>query len=106
MGYKQRRSLDYLETFAVVVKPIINKCLFAVEVKRGYQIRYMDVVTAFLYGFLDRVIYIKQPHLFVTKLDKVCQLIKALYRLKQPLYVWYKTFVEEETGVGTAWTRQ
>ena len=70
------------------------KCLFAVGVKRGYRIRHMDVVTAFLYGFLDEVIYIEQPHLFATELDKVCKLIKALYGLKQAPHVWYKTLVE------------
>ena len=86
-GYKQEEGLDYVETFAAVVKPMSYKCLFAVGVKRGYWIRHMDVVTAFLYGFLDEVIYIEQPHLFTTKLDKVCKLIKALYGLKQAPYV-------------------
>ncbi len=77
-----------------VVKPMSYKCLFAVGVKRGYRIRHMDVVTAFLYGFLDEVIYVKQPHLFATGLDKVCKIIKALYRLKQAPHVWYKTLVK------------
>ena len=81
-GYKQGERLDYVETYAVVVKPMNYKCLFAVGVKRGYRIQYMDVVTAFLYDFLDKVIYIEQPYLFATKLDKVCNLMKALYGLK------------------------
>ena len=54
----------------------------------------MDVVTAFLYGFFDEVIYIKQLYLFATELDKVYQLIKALYGLKQTPHVWYETFVK------------
>ncbi len=70
------------------------KCLFAMGVKRGYRICHIDVVTAFLYGFLDEVIYMKQPHLFATELDKVYTLIKPLYGLKQALHVWYKTLVE------------
>ena len=37
---------------------------------------------AFLYDFLDEVIYIEQFHLFAMELEKVCKLIKALYRLK------------------------
>ena len=93
-GYKQEEGLDYVETFAAVVKPMSYKCLFAVGVKRGYRIRHMDVVTAFLYGFLDEVIYVEQPHLFATELEKVCKLIKALYGLKQAPHVWYKTLVE------------
>ncbi len=70
------------------------KCLFAIGVKCGYRVRHMDVVTAFLYGFLDGVIYVEQPHLFATELDKICKLIKALYRLKQASHVWYKTLVK------------
>lgn len=54
----------------------------------------MDVVIAFLYEFLNKIIYIKQPHLFATELDKVCKSMKALYELKQALYIWYKTLVE------------
>ena len=55
-------------------------------VERGYQIWQIDVITAFLYGFLDKLIYIEQPHLFNTEIDKVCKLIKALYGLKQALH--------------------
>ncbi len=92
--YKQDEGLNHVETFAAVVKPMSYKCLFAVGVKRGYWIRHMDVITAFLYGFLDEVIYIEQPHSFTTKPDKVCKLIKALYGLKQALHVWYNILVE------------
>ena len=89
-GYKQEKSLNYLEKFTAVVKLISYKCFFAVEIKRRYQIRHMNVVTAFFYEFLDEVIYIKQPYLFATELDKVCKLIKALNKLKQALHVWYR----------------
>ena len=70
------------------------KCLMAVGVRRKFRIRHMDVVTAFLYGFLDEVIYVEQPHLFEIDVDKVCKLLKALYGLKQAPHVWYKTLVE------------
>ncbi len=93
-GYKQEKGLDYIETLAEVVKPMSYKCFFAVRVKRSYRIRHMDVVTAFLYGFLYEVIYVDQPHLFATELDKVCKLIKTLYGSKQAPQVWYKTLVK------------
>ena len=69
-------------------------------VKRGYWIRHMDVVTAFLYRFLDEVIYIEQPHLFTTKPDEVCKLINALYGLKEALHILYKTLVESLKKLG------
>ncbi len=52
------------------------------------------MVTAFLYRFLDEVIYIEQPHLFVTELDNVCKLIRTLYRLKLAPSAWYKALVQ------------
>ena len=53
----------------------------------------MNVIRAFLYGFLDEIIYIEQPHLFEINANKVCKLLKALYRLKQASHVWYKMFI-------------
>ena len=52
-----------------------------------------DVVTALLYGFLDEVIYVKQP----TGIEGtgsehlVCLLDKALYGLKQSPRAWFQT---------------
>ncbi len=83
-----------METFPAVVKPMSYKCLFRVSVKRGYKIRQRDVVTAFLYGFLDEVIYVEQPHLFKLCSGLVCHLHKALYGLKQATQVWYQTIAD------------
>ena len=93
-GFKQEEGIDFVETFAAVVKPMSYKCLFGVSVKRGYKIRQMDVVTAFLYGFLDEVIYVEQPHLFELRPELVCRLRKALYGLKQAPQVWYQTIAD------------
>ena len=91
-GYKQKEGLDYLDTFATVVKPVSYKTLMGISVKRGLTIHHMDVVTASLYGFLDEAIYVIQPTLFEKGEDKVCLLRKALYGLKQSPRVWYQTF--------------
>ncbi len=63
-GFKQVERVNFVKTFAAVVKPMAYKCLFGVSVKCGYKIWQMDVVTAFLYRFLDEIIYIEQPHRF------------------------------------------
>lgn len=81
-SYKQKEGLDYVNTFATIVKPMSYKYLMAVEVRRKFCIWHKDVVTAFFYGFLDEVIYIKQLYLFEININKVCKLLKALYRLK------------------------
>ena len=68
--------------------------MMAVGVKRGYKIRHIDVVTAFFYGYLDELIYVEQPHLFITNLGQVCKLRKALYELRQSAQLWYQTLVD------------
>lgn len=80
--------------FMAIFKPISYKCLFEVGVKHGNWIRHMDIITAFLYSFLNEVIDIEQLYLFATELEKVCKLITALYRLKQAPHIWYKTLIK------------
>ena len=53
----------------------------------------MNVVTAFLLGFLNEVIYVQQSHQF-TEGVKVCRLRKTLYDLKQSPRVWYETLID------------
>ena len=84
-GYKQKEGLDYLDTFATVIKLDSYKTLMGISVKKGLSIYHMDVVTAFLYGFLDEAIYVIQPTLFEKWENKVYLLRKALYGLKQLL---------------------
>ena len=90
-GYKQEEGSDYEETFACVVKPMSWKAMMGVAAKRGYCAHQMDVVTAFLYGFLDETIYVYQPTSLEDDTRRVCRLRKALYGLKQSPRVWYKT---------------
>jgi hypothetical protein len=42
----------------------------------------MEVVTAFLYGFLDEAIYVSKPDGFINDPTLVCELRKALYGLR------------------------
>ncbi len=77
-GFKQEEGIDFGEISAAVVKSMSYTCLFGVGVKRGYKIRQRDMVTALMYGFLDEVIYVEQPHLFKLHLKLVCRLRKVL----------------------------
>lgn len=95
-GYKQKEGLDYLDT----CETYSYKALIGVSVKRGLSIHHMDVVTAFLYGFLDESIYVIQPTLFDIGEGKVCLLQKAPYDLKQSSRVWYQTLQDFLQKVG------
>lgn len=85
--YKQEKSLDFKDIFAAIIKLILYKIMMAVKMKKKYTIHYMNVITAFFYEYLDKLIYVKQSHLFITNLFLVYKLKKALYKLKQSAYV-------------------
>lgn len=58
--------------------------LIAIASIYNLQIHQMDVKTAFLNENLKEEIYIEQPEGFISKgnENKVCRLVKSLYRLK------------------------
>ncbi|SLM33740.1 gag-pol polyprotein [Lasallia pustulata] len=89
-GYKQKEGLNFTNTFISVAKPISWKAMMGVSAKRGYKIWQMDIVTAYLFGFLDETVYIYQPTLMDDSTGRVCMLKKALYGLKQSARVWYQ----------------
>jgi len=64
--------------------------LFAVAALEDWDIQSIDVKTAYLYGDLDKEIYMEQPEGFRLpgKEHKVWQLRKALYGLKQAGLSW------------------
>ena len=89
-GYKQKEGLNFTDTFTSVAKPMSWKAMMGVSAKRGYKIWQMDIVTAYLFGFLDETVYIYQPTLMDDSTGRVCMLKKALYGLKQSARVWYQ----------------
>ena len=83
-GFKQQEGLNYYETFASVVKLISYKLLFVITAANDFEIKQIDVKTAFLYGNINTEIYMEQPKGIRTirELYKVYKLNKALYSLK------------------------
>jgi hypothetical protein len=60
-GFKQRYGLDYEETFNPVVKPVTVRLLLSLALSRGWHLRRLDIQNAFLNGFLDEQVYMRQP---------------------------------------------
>ena len=88
-GYKQQPGVDYIKTWAGIVKASSFRTLFGLAAERRLHAEQMDIVTAFLYGLLDEIIFVNQPDGFIADPSLVCQLLKALYGLKQSPRVWY-----------------
>lgn len=70
-------GVDYNETWAGVVKSASFRSLFSIGPSRNLHIKQMDVVTAFLYGLLDEIVFVEQPHGF-AKGSLVCRLKQVL----------------------------
>lgn len=70
----------------VTIRTIISLAAY-----KGWKLWQLDVKIAFLYGELDRDIFMEQPHGFISKEfpNHVCRLKKALYGLKQAPRAWY-----------------
>lgn len=90
-GFSQEYGLDYEDTFSPVAKMVIIRVIVSLAAYNGWLLWQLNVKNAFIYGDLDRDIYMKQPPGPVSKQfhDRVCRLKKALYGLKQAPRAWY-----------------
>ncbi|SLM35698.1 hypothetical protein LPUS_05056 [Lasallia pustulata] len=87
-GYEQIKGIDYTNMFASVVKSQTIKILFALAIYFGWYIEQIDIVTAFLYGNIDGVIYVEMPHGFgIPGMETIDATSKAL-GFKQSSFDW------------------
>ncbi|XP_066969103.1 uncharacterized protein [Macrobrachium rosenbergii] len=90
VGCSQKYGIDFLDTYAPVVRYSMLRLFFSLSVKLDLQIHHVDISTAFLNGDLKEEIYMCQPDGFVTDDGKVCILHLAVYGLKQASRCWYE----------------
>ena len=101
-GFTQKEGVDYEETFSPVAMLKSIRILLSIAAYYDYEIWQMDVKTAFLNGHLDECIYMVQPEGFIDKgqEQKVCQLQKSIYGLKQASRSWNIRFDEAIKSYG------
>ncbi|CAI5991353.1 unnamed protein product [Closterium sp. NIES-65] len=99
-GYQQKEKVDFKELFAPVVNPTTLRTLFAGAAIKGWVVKQMDIVTAFLNGILEEEIFMAQPEGFDDGSGRVWKLKKALYGLKQAPRQWYMKLREVLEGIG------
>ncbi|GJV50141.1 zinc finger, CCHC-type containing protein [Tanacetum coccineum] len=95
-GFKQKSGIDYFNTYAPVACISTIRLLIDMAPIHNLIIHQMDVKTTFLNGELDKEVYMNQPRGFIIhgNENKVCKLIKSLYRLKQAPKQWHQKFNE------------
>ncbi|WMV38147.1 hypothetical protein MTR67_031532 [Solanum verrucosum] len=91
-GYNQEEGIDYDETFAPVARLEAIQLLIAFAIFKEFTLFQMDVKSAFLNGYLNEEVYVKQPPGFKNPefLNNVYKLDKVMYGLKQATRAWYE----------------
>ena len=66
-GFSQVEGVDFNEVFSPIVHFETVRLMFMLASLEGWHISALDVKSAFLYGKLDKEIYMEQPQGFVVK---------------------------------------
>ncbi|GJW62733.1 retrovirus-related pol polyprotein from transposon TNT 1-94 [Tanacetum coccineum] len=84
-GYNQQECINYDKNYAPVARLESIRILLAYVCALDFKLFQMDVKSAFLNDFINKVVYVAQPQGFIDfeKPDHVYKLKKALYGLKQ-----------------------
>ncbi|GJZ67929.1 uncharacterized mitochondrial protein-like protein [Tanacetum coccineum] len=84
-------SLDYSNTFSLVVKSETVRIVLTLAIIIQWKLHQLDVNNAFLHGNLNEWMYMEQPLGFIGPKfpDHVCKLNKTLYGLKQEPRAWF-----------------
>jgi hypothetical protein len=84
-GFTQIEEINFQETFSPVARYEAIHFLLTYIALKDWKLKAIDIKTAFLYGKLNKEIYIEQPKGFAKREqeNQVCRLKKAIYELKQ-----------------------
>ncbi|WVZ92853.1 hypothetical protein U9M48_038889 [Paspalum notatum var. saurae] len=63
-GFCQKEGIDYEKTFAPVARLEAIRILLAFVASKGFKLQQMDVKSAFLNGFIEEEVYVRQPPRF------------------------------------------
>ncbi|GKE87897.1 putative ribonuclease H-like domain-containing protein, partial [Tanacetum coccineum] len=92
-GYAQEERIDYNEVFTPVARIEAIRLFLAYVSFKDFVVYQMDVKSAFLYGKIEKEVYVCQPPGFedLDFPDRVYKGEKVLYRLHQAPRAWYET---------------
>ena len=91
-GHKQKKGIDYDETFSSAAKLPTVRVMLANAAQHDWEIHQVDVKSAYLNAPLEETVYMYPPkrYLKAGQEGMVCRLLKCLYGLKQAGRAWHK----------------
>ena len=90
-GFNQRPGIDFEDIYSPVVNFILIRLLMYVLVLlAGWTDRHLDVKSAYLYGNLDKPIYMEPPKGYTSRPEYVWKVNKSLYGLHQSGRCWFQ----------------
>ncbi|GJR45726.1 putative ribonuclease H-like domain-containing protein [Tanacetum coccineum] len=94
-GYTQKERIDYDDVFAPVARIEAIRLFLAYASFKDFMVYQMDVKSAFLYGKIEKEVYVCQPPGFEDPdfPDRVYKVEKALDGLHQAPRAWYDTLL-------------
>ena len=90
-GFSQVEGMDYNQVLSPVICFETVHLIISIAAPEGWVAYGLDVCNAYLYGKLDKEIYMEQPKGFSVpgKTSHVLHLQQALYGLKQTGLTWW-----------------
>ena len=89
-GFTQLYGIDFHETFAPVARLSSIRAIIALAASEDWELRQMDVKSAYLNSPIDTAIYMRLPPGYGSK-GKVARVKKGIYGLRQSGNLWHKT---------------
>ena len=101
--FRQRKGIDYYKIYVPVIAGSLIWMIFAVAAAKGWFIKQIDFITAFLNRVLEETNYIILPTRYEEE-DLIYKINQGLYRLKQLPKIWYDTLTAflKELGFTTS----
>ena len=90
-GYSQEEGIDYDDIYSPVIRQATLRYILSFCLAEGLDVELADIETAFLYGDIDKILFMKNPpgDLYSVPRDKCLKLLKAIYGLKQAGRQWF-----------------
>nr|GEV02769.1 hypothetical protein [Tanacetum cinerariifolium] len=100
-GHRQEERIDYDKVFAPVARIEVIRIFLVFASFMGFTVYQIDVKSAFLYGKIEKEVYVSQPLGFIDPFfpNKVYKVEKALYGLHQAPRAWSSSVKKESSLV-------